>query len=69
MNTWIIYLLAEDILDPSRTQSSVHLDSNDSVRRPRVPSFFIRQMSESKLLIKSEHIKLLDNIGQGKQDI
>ena len=58
---------AEDVLDSSRPQSSLatHLEAGDSVRRPRLPSFFIRQMSESKLLIKSEQIKLLDSVGQG----
>jgi hypothetical protein len=55
--------LAEDILP----QSLTHLEANSSVRRPRLPSFFVRQISESKLLIKSEQIKLLDSVGQGKQ--
>ena len=59
--------LAEDVLDSSRPPPSIHLEANDSVRRrPRLPSFFIRQISESKLLIKSEQIRLLDSIGQGK---
>ena len=58
--------LAEDVLDSSRPQPSTHLEANDSVRRPRLPSFFIRQISESKLLIKSEQIRLLDSVGQGK---
>ena len=69
MYMYAIFLLcstAEDILDPSRPQSSTHLEADESVRRPRLPSFFIRQMSESKLLIKSEQIKLLDSVGQGR---
>ena len=58
--------LAEYVLDSSRPQPSTHLEANDGVRRLRLPSFFVQQISESKLLIKSEQIRLLDNIGQGK---
>ena len=61
--------LAEDVLDSSRPQTSTHLEVNDSVIRPRLPSFFIRQISESKLLIKSEQIRLLDSVGQGNHKL
>ena len=61
--------LAEDVLDSSRPQTSTHLEANDSVIRPRLPSFFIRQISESKLLIKSEQIRLLDSVGQGNHKL
>ena len=70
MYMFVIFLLcstAEDVLDSSRPQSlSAYLEAGESIRRPRLPSFFIRQMSESKLLIKSEQIKLLDSVGQGE---
>lgn len=60
--------VAEGLLEQSSllhpSQASAHSDSGGSMR-PRVPSFYIRQMSEAKLLIKSEEIKLLDCIGQG----
>ena len=34
---------------------------------PRVLSGFIRQMSEEKLLVPEENIKLMSIIGQGKK--
>ena len=60
---------AEGVLDNSTShmQSPSQLSVDGTGMRTRVSSCYIRQMSEAKLLIPSEHIKLLDSVGQGKQ--
>ena len=35
------------------------------IRKPRVPSVYIRDMSDSNLLIPGRHIQLLEIVGQG----
>ena len=67
MYMYVIFLLCSTAEDVLRSQSlSAYLEAGESIRRSRLPSFFIRQMSESKLLIKFEQIKLLDSVGQGE---
>ena len=58
---------AENVLEQSsHMQSPSQSVVGGTGMRARVASFYIRQMSEANLLIKSEEIKLLDSVGQGK---
>ena len=40
--------------------------SSGGGRKARVPSCYIRQMSEANLLISAEQIQLMDSVGQGQ---
>ena len=57
------------MLDQSHLQAQTKAIVGDSrPPRSRVPSFYIRQMTDAKLLIPAEQIKLLDCVGQGSHD-
>ena len=53
------------MLDQSHLQAQTQAVGSDSGLTSRVPSFYISQMADAKLLIPAEQIKLFDSVGQG----
>ena len=59
---------ADNVLDQSHLQPTNQPIEDTAERRSRLPSVYIRQMAEAKLLIPFEQVKLLDSVGQGTLD-